>query len=223
MNKRALRRQKTELTIQFLDPTEVPNVINLLREYIYYHKVDYEKSCITKDIYGKASIKPDDFRKIMNKFVYPFTPGELDEILQLSPKTYKGMIQYRAFFNGIRRLGRPRTLFSVKKLLGIRTDFYESFDTIVAENYFSLKNGYEFMKYDLRLLNIQLLADEDEDDANLENFNNRVLLDNFVINFSRDFLRAVKAGYPSREALTDDLIFRTFGIKDFEWDNFLQP
>lgn len=103
--------------IQFIDPLDVPPVLSLLREYIYYYKIDYEKSCLSKDKLFNGTLKQEQFRSILNKYVYPFTKQELDSLLAISPKNYQNEIQYKAFFNGIKRLGKPRTQLSLQKML----------------------------------------------------------------------------------------------------------
>lgn len=210
-------------SIQFLDPLDIPDCVNLLREYIYYHKVDYEKDCATADKFGKGLVKEEQFKSILNKYIYPFDTKELELLLHLSPKNYEGFVQYRPFFNGVRRLGKPRTLYSVPKLIGSKYDFHERHQTICAENFFTLKKSYDLRKHDLSKLNLRLLSNEDEEAENLDNYNNKVLLDNFVILTCRDFFKTIKAVYPSKKTLPENVIYKTMGLKIFEKNNFLQP
>ena len=42
--------------IQYIDPLDVPEVIDLIREYTYYYGIDYEKACVQKDTLLKGLI-----------------------------------------------------------------------------------------------------------------------------------------------------------------------
>ena len=209
--------------IQHISPLDVPPLLNLLREYVYYHKVDYEKGCMNVDVYDRGVLKEQEFVKILDKYVFPFTKDELSELVFMCPRNYDGLIQYKAFFNAIKRLGKPKSLLSVPKLLGQKYDFYEKYRTICAENFFALKKLYDFRKYDLKLLNLELLVQGNVNQNDIENFNNMVILENFMVKFSRDFLKTVKMVNPNKEKVTEDMIFRAFGLKVFEKDNFLNP
>jgi Ca2+-binding EF-hand superfamily protein len=191
-----------------------------LREYIYYYNIDYEKNCQKKDEFLKGTLTKDQFRNILNKYVYPFTKQELDSLLAMSPKNYEDLIQYKAFFHGIRRLGKPRTHFSLQKMLKNSYEFYEKYKTISSDNFFNLKKIYELRKYELQHLNLKAFSKSGAED--LDNFNNQVIVENFLIKLSRDFFRTIKAVYPNQE-LTEGLIFKTFGIKPFEKNSFMQP
>lgn len=207
--------------LQFIDPLNVPKEINLLREYIYYYKVNYEKNCINKDEYLKGTLGQSQFRHILNKFVYPFTNEELELIIEMSPKNYDKDIQYKVFFNAIRRLSRPRTQLSLERLLSNAFEFYEKFETISAENYFNLKQSYDLRSYQLPKLNYSSFRSSSNDE-DLESFNNTAIVDNFVVKLSRDFFRTLKAVYPNQQ-LTEGLVFKQFSIKNFEKDSFISP
>jgi hypothetical protein len=75
-------------------------------------------------------------------------------------------------------------------------DFYEKFSTVSADNFFSLKKIYELRKYDLCNIDIKVLRLGNTEDT-MENFNNQVCVENFLIKLSRDFFRTVKAVYPN--------------------------
>jgi hypothetical protein len=158
---------------------------------------------------------------IFNKHIYPFHKEELDEIIQLSPLNYDNNVQYKAFFNGIKRLGKPKTSFSIKSLLRNSTEFYEKYSTLSSENFFSLKKRYELNKYELRDLNIKELSTTANQES-LEGFNNQAIIENFLTRLCRDFLKTIKAVYPKQE-LTETLLFKAMGVKPFEKANFLQP
>lgn len=207
--------------IQFIDPLEVPPVLDLLREYTYYYSIDYEKHCVNKDENLTGLLTKEEFRNILNKYVYPFSNEELDAIINLCPMNYNDRIQYKGFFNGIRRLGRPKTQCSLKKLLANNYEFFEKYETLSAQNFFTLKRNYDLRKYELEDIDFQALEQNTGED-NLENFNNNVIIENFLVKLSRDFFKTIKAVYPNQE-LTEGLIFKTLGIKPFEKVNFIQP
>lgn len=200
----------------------VPQGLSILHEYIFYYGIQYQEKCRKKDVSDKSRLIERDFRMIIDDPTYKLSMNQMDDIMELCPRSFDNEIKYTEFFLLIKKLGKPNSLFSVANLLKFEKDglTQNDYQMITADDYFKVKSHYDLRNFNLHTFKMSRGRKGIE---GIDNFNNKICLQNFLRKFSQECIEKIREMYYQKKIVKDKYFYKGFGISEFESSQFIFP